>query len=436
MTTTTQDFNPSPPSTDREALRRPLPRLGLRTLLGLAAALLVLQWGLVGTNARPETLVEGVPNIVDFLSRLLPPEFEFEQGTVRAYTFFPFEERVPETLQGSARLRAARPVDDEALADLSTTQQVGYLYRAPNQRYFYSPEEAFELNAVSVEEALAAGAITPEEAATLDRVSLDVTQALLNRETFILDGAQYLYINRPGSEPFILDEGTYFSDRYPVPEGYVLIAKEYLVRQGEVFVGWPIIINAMVITIQMALIGTLGAVLLAVPFGLLAARNISPSPFVYQATRLILNANRAVPELIYALIFVAAVGLGPFPGVLALIVGSIGSLGKLYAEAFEQIDPQQVAAIRATGASPIRVFNFAVIPQAFPLMASYSLLLFESNVRAATILGIVGAGGIGLILQKYYGLFQYQLLMGAVLGIIVFVTIIDRLSDRIRKRII
>jgi phosphonate transport system permease protein len=198
----------------------------------------------------------------------------------------------------------------------------------------------------------------------------------------------------------------------------------------------PEIAFAIVETLQMALIGTTGAVFIALPFALLAARNTSPHQYVYQATRLTLNAKRAIPDIIFALIFVAAVGLGPFSGVLALAVGSFGTMAKLYAEAIEAIDPQQVQAVTATGADRFQTFVYGVVPQALPLMASYTLLYFETNVRSATILGIVGAGGVGFVLSKYMALFQYQRLMGALLLIVVAVTVIDRASDALRRRII
>lgn len=199
---------------------------------------------------------------------------------------------------------------------------------------------------------------------------------------------------------------------------------------------FPQVITAIVETVQMAIIGTILGVILAAPFGLLAARNTSPHPWVYQSMRLVLNGNRALPEIVYALVFVAAVGLGPFGGVLALAVGAVGSMGKLYAEAIESIDPQQVLAVRATGANRMLSFVYGVVPQALPLIASYSLLLFEGNIRHASILGLVGAGGIGFIIGKYMALFQYNRLMGAVILLVVTVTIIDRISDHLRKKII
>lgn len=197
---------------------------------------------------------------------------------------------------------------------------------------------------------------------------------------------------------------------------------------------YPTILDAIIETLQLAIVGTLFAVVISAPFAVLAARNIAP-PALYGVTRLLLNANRAIPDLIFALIFVAAVGLGPFGGVMALAIGSIGFMAKVYAESIEAIDPQQVLAVRAAGASRSQTIVYAVAPQAMPMIASYSLLLFESNVRAATVLGIVGAGGVGFELQKYMSLFQYQELMGALIIIIIVVTVIDRLSDRIRKSI-
>jgi phosphonate transport system permease protein len=205
---------------------------------------------------------------------------------------------------------------------------------------------------------------------------------------------------------------------------------------AEVTVSMPRVVPYLVETLQMAIVGTLGGILLSIPFGLLAARNTTPHPWVYQVTRMLLNINRSIPDIIFALIFVAAVGLGPFGGVLALAVGSVGSLAKLYAESIEQIDPQQVQAVRATGAGSMQLFIYGVAPQAMPLVVSYSLLLFEHNVRSATILGLVGAGGVGFILTKYINLFQYANLMGALILVVMMVIVIDRVSDYLRKKLI
>lgn len=201
-------------------------------------------------------------------------------------------------------------------------------------------------------------------------------------------------------------------------------------------IGWLPIISAVFETIQMAIIGTLAAVIMALPLSLLAARNTSPHPILYQGVRLVLNFMRSIPELVYALLFVAAVGLGPFTGVMALAFGSVGSLSRVFAEAIEQIDPAQVNAVRATGAGGLQTFIYAVMPQAFPLFISYSIIYFEANVRHATILGYVGAGGVGFLLFKYTGTSDYDKLLGAALVLVVAVTVIDRFSSWLRLRFI
>jgi phosphonate transport system permease protein len=279
----------------REELLNPLPRISTSSIVAVLFIVLVYIWGFRGTKADPVELIQGIPNIINFIIRLFPPEFALSHNPITLPVFL---------------------------------------------------------------------------------------QSWLGMVTL------------------------------PIPE----------------------IIFAIVETVQMAIIGTTFAVFLSAPFGLLAARNTTPHPIVYQATRMILNMIRAVPEIIFALIFVAAVGLGPFGGVLALAVGSIGFLGKLYAESIEAIDPQQVLALRATGANPLHVFRYSVVPQALPLIASYTLYLFEHNVRSATILGLVGAGGVGFVITKYLALFQYKRLMGALILVILTVTLVDRLSDRLRKR--
>lgn len=393
-------------------LSRPLPKLTVRGMLAAIVIVLVVGWGIQGTDARPQTLAEGVPNIVDFISRLLPPEFEFVRHSERVYTLFPFSVREPDIVLPVDILRVLRPATETQLENIAEDQQVVTLYRDERRLIYYERED-----------------IPGFGEADFDPESIEELH-------YIIAANEYIHIEALNNDPYAVPEGYYFAKRFAVPNGQSLVSGRYLVNSGEIFLGLPVAIPEIIVTMQMALIGTIGAFLLSIPFGLLAARNVSPNRFTYQTTRLIMNANRAVPELIYALIFVAAVGLGPFPGVLALIVGSFGSLGKVFAESIEAVDPAQVQAVRATGAKPLQVFNYAVMPQATPLIVSYSLLIFEANVRAATILGLVGAGGIGFLLDKYFRLFQYQRLMGAVILIIIFVTIIDRASDAIRKRII
>ncbi|CAN7160904.1 phosphonate ABC transporter, permease protein PhnE [Microbacterium foliorum] len=187
-------------------------------------------------------------------------------------------------------------------------------------------------------------------------------------------------------------------------------------------------------TFQMAVVGTvLGAVLsLLAAFG--ASSNIAPK-WVYYPTRWVMNIIRSVPDLVFALMFVSAVGLGPFAGILAMTLGSIGSIGKIFAEAMEQVDRGPVVAMEAVGASKRQVIQYGILPQSAPLLTSYTLLLFEGNVRGATILGLVGAGGIGLELTTAMRMYDYGHLSAIIICIIVLVTAIDQGSALIRRRI-
>jgi phosphonate transport system permease protein len=149
-------------------------------------------------------------------------------------------------------------------------------------------------------------------------------------------------------------------------------------------------------TLAMSIAGTAIAVFFSIPLAFLAARNTSPHPLVFQVSRIILNALRSVPELIMGIIFVAAVGFGALPGVLALGLHSIGMVGKFFAEAIEHVDEAPVEAARAAGASKMQVLYHAVLPQVMPQFADVSIYRWEYNFRASTVMGMVGAGGIGL----------------------------------------
>jgi phosphonate transport system permease protein len=187
----------------------------------------------------------------------------------------------------------------------------------------------------------------------------------------------------------------------------------------------------MVITLQIALWGTVLAVVCAVPLGLLCAQNLVPA-WVYQPVRRAMDACRAINEMVFAMLFIVAVGLGPFAGVMALWIHTTGVLAKLFAEAAEAIDPRPVEGIRATGASAAEEILYGVIPQVLPLWISYSLYRFESNVRSASVVGMVGAGGIGVILHEVIRGFEYAQTSAVLLIIIASVTLIDVISARIR----
>lgn len=201
------------------------------------------------------------------------------------------------------------------------------------------------------------------------------------------------------------------------------------------FSQWSLYVKEMVVTLQIALWGTALAVITAVPMGLLASSNIVPW-WVYQPMRRLMDACRAINEMVFAMLFVVAVGLGPFAGVLALWIHTAGILAKLFSEAVESIDPQPVEGIRATGASALHEIIYGVIPQVMPLWISFTLYRFESNVRSASVVGMVGAGGIGVVLWEIIRGFQYAETSAVMLIIIVTVSAIDLVSARIRKLLV
>jgi phosphonate transport system permease protein len=198
------------------------------------------------------------------------------------------------------------------------------------------------------------------------------------------------------------------------------------------FHDWRIYLREMVITVHIAVWGTVLAVVCAVPLGLMSAQNVAPR-WVVQPVRRLMDACRAINEMVFAMLFIVAVGLGPFAGVLALWVHTTGVLAKLFAEAVESIDARPVEGVRATGASALEEIWYAVIPQVLPLWISYALYRFESNVRSASVVGMVGAGGIGVILHEVIRGFEYAQTSAVLLIIIASVTLIDLVSARIRQ---
>jgi phosphonate transport system permease protein len=201
------------------------------------------------------------------------------------------------------------------------------------------------------------------------------------------------------------------------------------------FTNWRTYVAQMWLTIQIALWGTTLALIIAVPLGLAASRNLSPD-WVRRPVRWLLDALRSIPDLVIGTLFVVAVGLGPFAGVMALALNTGGVLGKLFSEAVEAIDRAPVEGVRATGAAPLQEIVWGVIPQVAPLWTSYALYRFESNSRAATILGLIGAGGIGRVLFNSLDSFAYDQVAAIVVVIVVAVSGIDLLSQAIRKRLI
>lgn len=201
------------------------------------------------------------------------------------------------------------------------------------------------------------------------------------------------------------------------------------------FASWKTYVAQMWLTVQIALWGTTLAVFIAIPFGLACARNVSPM-WLQQPLRLLMNLLRAVPDLVMGLVFIVAVGLGPFAGVMAIALNTGGVLAKLFSEAVESIDKGPVEGVRATGASRLHEVMWGIIPQVAPLWTSYALYRFESNSRSATVLGLIGAGGIGQVLFESLQSFAYDQVAAIAVVIIVAVSLIDLLSQAMRSRLL
>ncbi|MHB9834404.1 phosphonate ABC transporter, permease protein PhnE [Paraburkholderia terrae] len=201
------------------------------------------------------------------------------------------------------------------------------------------------------------------------------------------------------------------------------------------FTEWRTYLQEMGVTLAVAVWGTALSIVCAIPFGLMSAHNMAPA-WVVQPVRRLMDACRAINEMVFAMLFIVAVGLGPFAGVLALWVHTTGVLAKLFAEAVEAIDPRPAEGVRATGATSLDEIVYGVLPQVLPLWISYALYRFESNVRSAMVVGMVGAGGIGVVLYESIRSFNYSQTAAVMLMVIVVVTVIDVVSARLRERVI
>lgn len=200
------------------------------------------------------------------------------------------------------------------------------------------------------------------------------------------------------------------------------------------FSDWQSWMMPLMDTLAMSVAGTAIAVIISIPLGILGASNTSPNRAVYQLARVIMNCLRAIPELIMGIIFVAAVGFGALPGVLALGFHSIGMVAKFIAEAIEHVDEGPVEATRASGASRLQSITHGVIPQVLPQIADVTIYRWEYNFRASTVMGMVGAGGIGFELMGSLRLMHYQEVMALLLLILVMVTLVDSVGAWLRKK--
>ncbi len=204
------------------------------------------------------------------------------------------------------------------------------------------------------------------------------------------------------------------------------------------FASWDhaALLKSMLETVAMAFLGTLLSSLVALPLGFLGARNVIPNGVFRFFTRRVFDVCRGLDQLIWALVFVRAMGLGPIAGILAIFVSDTGVLAKLYAEAIENADKGQVEGIRSTGAGQMMTLRLGVLPQVLPVMLSQALYQLESNSREATILGLVGAGGIGLRLSERIQINAWDQVAYIIVLILITVAAIDFVSKRIRTRLI
>jgi phosphonate transport system permease protein len=187
-------------------------------------------------------------------------------------------------------------------------------------------------------------------------------------------------------------------------------------------------------TLAMSVAGTALSIALSLPIGLAAARNTTPHPVLYHSARAILNVLRAIPDLIMGIVFVAAVGFGALPGVLALGLHSVGMVAKFFAEAIERASPAPIEAARAVGAKPVQVIIYGVLPQVLSQLADVSIYRWEYNFRASTVLGLVGAGGIGFELIAALRTLEYRQVAAIMVVILATVTIVDSISGWLRGK--
>jgi phosphonate transport system permease protein len=226
---------------------------------------------------------------------------------------------------------------------------------------------------------------------------------------------------------------TGFFDAQRLMEGLPALGQLFSEMVPPDFSRWQHWVRPLIDTLAMSVAGTALAVVISLPLALFAAPNTSPNAFLYQVTRIVLAALRSVPEIIMGIIFVAAVGFGALPGVLALALHSVGMVGKFYAEAIEHVDPRPLEAARAAGAGPVQVITHAVLPQVLPQLADITIYRWEYHFRASAVLGIVGAGGIGFELIAALRIIRYDQVSAILITILACVILVDGIGARLRK---
>lgn len=195
---------------------------------------------------------------------------------------------------------------------------------------------------------------------------------------------------------------------------------------------WPKLFE----TIHIAIIATTIAVIISIPFSLLTANNVTTNSWIYQGMRFILNIIRTIPDIVLAVVFVGLFGIGAFSGIVALIIFAVGILVKLMSEVIETIDMSPTEAIRASGGNGLQTISFAIVPQVLPQFISFSLYVFEINIRASLVLGLVGAGGIGQLLNTQINFMNYQAVSTIIIIVFAVVVVIDFISGKLREGLV
>ncbi|MBN9792867.1 phosphonate ABC transporter, permease protein PhnE [Pseudonocardia sp. TMWB2A] len=213
---------------------------------------------------------------------------------------------------------------------------------------------------------------------------------------------------------------------------------EFLTEAIPPDLSWAVLgpsLQGALVTLWIGLLGTTLSIPFALALALAAARGTAPGPVTYQAARGLLSFLRAVPDVVFALVFVTAVGLGPFPGVLALVLHNIGVMGKLWAETVEDADPGPPTALRSAGAGRLQVAVHALLPSVTPQLVGLLLYRFDVNVRSSLVLGLVGAGGIGFLINQSIQLFRFDEMLTHILVVLVLIVAVDQLSALVRRRL-
>jgi phosphonate transport system permease protein len=369
-------------------------------------------WGWIEAEIQPGLLVEKAPNMQRFFADVLKPDIittDVKEVQMRAQIG---GSAIPVLRQGASVQDNSSETESFAARLTLSTDTV-----APGQQF-----------------TLSGSGFRPNTGGKILWQSTGASASVQNIGTYTTDasGAFSIPVTAPDDPERVVN-----ASGFP---NTIAVTQEWNVGGLKISDTVGTVAEKVIETIFLALMGTTFAVFLSIPLSFLASRNLMShnliSKVVYMIARTILNILRSIEVLILAVIFGATIGFGPFAGVLALTLHSIASLGKLYSEAIESIDAGPIEAITATGANRIQVIMYAVVPQFIPQFLSFTLYRWDINVRMSTVLGFVGGGGIGYILQQYINLLQWNQAATAIWAIAIVVIVMDYASSKIRQAVI